>query len=46
MAHYSRVSYACSQNMPKNGLLRVNLRQETLLRGYICPNEQPVVFIP
>ena len=27
-------------------LPRVNLRQITLLTGYIDPNEQPVVFIP
>jgi len=27
-------------------LPRVNLRQRTLLTGYIHPNEQPVVFIP
>ena len=25
---------------------RVNLQQITLIRGYIRPNEQPVVFIP
>ena len=30
----------------KTCLPRVNLRQITLLRGYMHPNEQPVVFIP
>ena len=30
----------------KTCLPRVNLRQITLLRGYIHPNEQPVIFIP
>ena len=29
----------------KTCLPRVNLQQITLLRGYIHPNEQPVVFI-
>ena len=33
-------------NCLKNFLPRVNLRQITLLRGYIHPNEQPVIFIP
>ena len=49
MAHYSHVIYACyqktCQNMPQN-VPRVNLRQITLLRGYIHSNEQPVVLIP
>ena len=46
MAHYCHVIYACYQNMPQNCLSLVNLRQITLLRGYIHPNEQPVVFMP
>ena len=46
MAQYSHVIYDCSQNMPQHFLPRINLRQITLLRGYIYPNEHPVVFIP
>ena len=46
MAHYCHVIYACFQNMPHNLFARVNLRQITLLRGYIHPNGQPVEFIP
>ena len=30
----------------KTSLPGVNLRQITSLRGYIHPNEQPVVFMP
>ena len=30
----------------KTCLPRINLRQIILLRGYIHPNEQPVIFIP
>ena len=46
MAHNSHVICACYQNMPKTCLPRVNLRQLTLLKGYIHSNEQPVAFIP
>ena len=46
MAHYSHVIYAYYQICLKTCLPRVNLRQITLLRGYIHANEQPVIFIP
>ena len=44
MAHYCHVICAWYQNMPQNVLPRVNLRQIILLKGYILPNEQPVVL--
>ena len=46
MAHNSDVIYASYLNMPQSFLPRVNLRQILLLRGYIHPDEQPVVFMP
>ena len=46
MAHYCHVIYGCYQIFLKTCLPRVNLRQITLLIGYIHPNEQPVIFIP
>ena len=41
-----RLTFLRMRNKCKITLPRVNLRQITLLRGYIHPNEQPVTFIP
>ena len=47
MAHCCHVIYTLAIKIClKTGLPRVHLRQITLMRGYIRPNEQPVVFIP
>ena len=45
MAHYCHVIYACYQNMTQNLFAFVNLRQITLLRGYIQTNEQTRIYL-
>ena len=47
MAHYCHVIYTLALKVwLKTCLPRVNLRQITLLRGYIHPNDQPLVLMP
>ena len=47
MAHVLVTRFTLTIKTSLNTCLpRVNLRQITLLRGYIHPNEQAVVFIP
>ena len=45
MGFYSHVIYLAIKTCLKTCLPRVTLRQINLLRCYIHPNEQPVVFI-